>query len=260
MKYELKQLSFGETLGQAFNLYFDNFIALFTISFLSNLPSIMFQKYYITATASSTDSQRVMLMIFWFLVMGAVGILNSALSIELISKKYLGEHQSIGQYIRNVLPFLFPIVGVWILSSILAGIGFLLFVIPGIYVALGLIFASQVLIVERTSISQALSRSFALTKGKKLILAGYSVVIALLTYTLLFLVGITFGLFVSTPGAPPSFLFILLQHAVQILTGPLSACVFILAYFSIKIEKEGFDLEHMVNQFPDSPQRPGLHR
>ena len=38
-------------------------------------------------------------------------------------------------------------------------------------------------------------------------------------------------------------------HLADILITPIGSCVFILIYFNLKIEKEGFDLEHLVDQF-----------
>ena len=40
-----------------------------------------------------------------------------------------------------------------------------------------------------------------------------------------------------------------IAHLTDILITPIGSCVFILIYFNLKIEKEGFDLEHLVDQF-----------
>ncbi len=41
MKYELKVLSFGETIGKAITIYLNNFLTLFGITTLCNAPLII---------------------------------------------------------------------------------------------------------------------------------------------------------------------------------------------------------------------------
>ena len=50
-----------------------------------------------------------------------------------------------------------------------------------------------------------------------------------------------------------------LAHLVDILITPIGACIFILIYFNLKIEKEGFDLEHLVDQFGNGAPLTGAN-
>lgn len=182
MKYELRKLSFGETLGEAFNLYFDNFIPLFFITLVSSIPAIVLvHSIGLGGPTGSMEAKLLNLVILLVLYVG-VNTIATALIIELISKKYLKQHQSTGQYLKNVLPFIFPIIGLSILMVIIIGVGLLLFIIPGIYFALGLIPASLILIVERKKVMDSISRSFFLTKGKKLEIFGFLLVLGIINY------------------------------------------------------------------------------
>ena len=252
MKYEIRRLSFGETLGQAFNLYFDNFGPLFLISLISSIPTILMSQDF-NANAAYTEAEQGVMMLrglLWLLILIAVNTLSTALMIEFISKRYLKQQQTIGRYIKNVLPFIFPIMGLSIVEAIIVGIGVLAFVIPGIYFALALSVSSQVLIVERKRVFQAIQRSFDLTRGYKLEIFGYLLVLFLISFGIGLLSGQLFNLLENMQVSRQ--LQILIEHLVQVLLAPIGACLFILIYFNLRIDKEGFALEHLVEQFGSS--------
>jgi hypothetical protein len=251
MKYELRKLSFGETLGQAFNLYVDNFVALFMFSLASSIPMIILTHTVILndrGTAGLNRTLSGLLLIVLYLV---VNTLCTALTIELISKKYLKHHESIGQYIGHVLPFIFPILGLAILQAIIIGLGFLAFFVPGVYFALGLSVAGQVLIVERKTVMESISRSFFITRGKKLEIAGFWLILVAVNFVARKTLDLVYTLIARMDAVIQTKLILAytLAHLVDILITPIGACIFILIYFNLRIEKEGFDLEHLVDQF-----------
>jgi hypothetical protein len=252
MKYEIRKLSFGETFGEAFNLYFDNFGPLFLISLISSIPTIlMSQEFNANAAYTEVEQQVIMLRgLLWFLIFIAVNTLSTALMIEFISKKYLKQHQTIGRYIKNVLPFIFPIMGLSIVEAIIVGIGLLAFIVPGVYFALALSVSSQVLIVERKRVFQAIQRSFDLTRGYKLEIFGYLLVLFLISFGIGLLSGQLLNLLENMQVSRQ--FQILIEHLIQVLIAPIGACLFILIYFNLRIDKEGFALEHLVEQFGSS--------
>jgi energy-coupling factor transporter transmembrane protein EcfT len=48
----------------------------------------------------------------------------------------------------------------------------------------------------------------------------------------------------------------ILQFVSGSLVAPFYSCIMVLIYFNLRIEKEGFDVEHLVNQFslPDNQE------
>lgn len=252
MKYEIRRLSFGETFGGTFNLYFDNFGPLFLISLISSIPTFFMSQDFNANVPYTEAEQQVMMLrgLLWLLIFITVHTLSTALMIEFISKKYLKQQQTIGRYIKNILPFIFPIIGLFIIQTIIVGIGFLVFVIPGVYFALALSVSSQVLIVERKRVFQAIQRSFDLTRGYKLEIFGYFLVLILISFGIGFfsdqLLKLLENMQVSRQFQ------ILIEHLIQVLFAPIGACLFILIYFNLRIDKEGFALEHLVEQFGPS--------
>ena len=250
MKYELRKLSFGETLGQGFNLYVDNFVALFMISLVSSIPMIIFTHTVILNDRGSKELDRALSGLLLIVIYLVVNTLCTALTIELISKKYLKRHEDIGQYIGHIVPFIFPIIGLAILQAIIIGLGMLAFFIPGIYFALGLSVAGQVLIVERKPVMESIKRSFFLTRGKKLEIVGLWLILVMVNYAARKMMDVVYTMISSLDAVIQTKLILAytLAHLVDILIAPIGACIFILIYFNLRIEKEGFDLEHLVDQ------------
>lgn len=46
MNYELRQYSFGETIGKGFNLFFNNFVALVLAALICQLPVIVLAEVF----------------------------------------------------------------------------------------------------------------------------------------------------------------------------------------------------------------------
>lgn len=251
MKYELRRLSFGETLGEAFNLYFNNFAALFLISFVSSIPAFVHAQLPSLDSADSSQGAAILGSLIATVVTVVVSTLATALTIELISKKYLKQHDSFSRYLQNVRPFILPVIGLSMLTSLIIGLGFLLFVIPGMYFLLGLFVATQVLIVERSGVVESIKRSFDLTKGRKIEILGLLMILAVIIFAGAFASQFVIGMFSGADTMPESqhLLGNIFTHLVEVLITPFSSCVGILVYFNLRIEKEGFALEHLVEQF-----------
>jgi hypothetical protein len=103
-------------------------------------------------------------------LMSPLGLVVSQLTIGVYTTLLLHvrtDHEvpSIGSLLTAVLPKLFPLLGLAILCSICIGIGFILLVIPGIYIALRLAVAAPAKVAGGLSITDAMSSSWGLTKG-----------------------------------------------------------------------------------------------
>ncbi len=92
------------------------------------------------------------------------------------------------------------LAAVLILKTLLVGLGFLLFILPGIYLAIRWMFAEYLVIDQNMTPVQALRASSELTKGYWWKLFGFSLVSVLLVFlgTLVFLVGLFVVILVVT--------------------------------------------------------------
>lgn len=270
MKYELKALTFAEILGHSLVIYFDNFIPIFLISVISFLPAIIF---LIVVGPLSFLNSKLLETIAALLNYICANILCSALTIELISKKYLKQPQTVKQYISNILPRLFQVFLLAILLVLMVGgPSYLLqdagsnrgalsiIFIPLLYLFISSLLSAQVLIVEQKGVIESIRRSFSLTKGYKWRILGFLLLIgALNTFAIKwFMPEIVVPFIRDLSLFPHTKVFLLFSffYLVQIIITPIAACIIILIYFNQRINKEGYDLEHLVNQFDTSePER-----
>jgi hypothetical protein len=85
--------------------------------------------------------------------------------------------------LRAIAPRVFPLFLARLLVSVLTAIGLILFIIPGIFIILRLLFVDYAIVVERAGLWAAFRRSLALTSGGRFF--------ALLTYCGLVFVGLS---------------------------------------------------------------------
>ena len=86
-----------------------------------------------------------------------------------------------------------------IIYGLAVGIGTVLFVIPGIFLAVSLVFAQPAVILEDAGVIEALERSWSLTSGNRLKLFGLGVLVVVLSGVVGGVVGL-FGAFVPVLG------------------------------------------------------------
>lgn len=73
----------------------------------------------------------------------------------------------LGDSIKTGLRYFFPLLGIMIIYMIAMMIGLLIFIIPGIFIALGWALALHVKVIEGDSLTGSLSRAWDLSKGYK---------------------------------------------------------------------------------------------
>jgi hypothetical protein len=249
LKYEIKQLNVLEIWSEAFNLYIDNFKPLILISIIANLPLLLLRHFQPTISVAETDGAaqvEPLQVLIWLMTLLVINSLTSALLIQFLSKRYLNAKHSVEQYINSIIPILLPIIGISVAVAVIVSIGFMALVIPGIYFTLGLSLAVEVMIIERLSIPESLTRSFLLTKGKKGEIFFYTLI-----FTILSLMAEKFLSFMIMAAASSQEVFNPQQVVLmltQVLLTPLGACLFILIYFNIRVEKEAFSVDQLVKK------------
>ena len=116
MNYELKQYSFGETIGKTFNLYFNNFIKLFLIALLCQVPVALMNHFVGFGAMARGMVPEIGPLYFvkialFFLTSLVVTSILAALVIKLVAKSLL-ENSSFGSSIRtdSVGSLILPII------------------------------------------------------------------------------------------------------------------------------------------------------
>lgn len=295
---ELRALKLGETFSEAFNLYVANFLPLLLISMggmaVAQIPSVVLlaeDGFGVSAaiasgaTAGSTAPDTSV----WIagLVGGVVGFVVWALSagilIDYIARSYLGKRATFRTSWRSVAPRLPRILGlmvcVWlaIVAPYALGFGAVLgasslgpitgqsilvavasFAALGgfimtVYTALCLAFSVPAFVTERTKVFDAMRRSVVLSRGCRGRIFGYTFLAAMAVYLVL-LVG--FG--VVAAFSLPAWVNVIALSPLSAVGMPFILGVVVILFYTAKIEREGYDVEHLAEQFPAEAQGTAL--
>jgi len=162
----------------------------------------------------------------------------------------------IGESIRTGVRLFFPLLGISILACVGIMIGFVLLIIPGIFLMLGWMLSTQVRVIEGGTVTGALSRSWSLTKGYKRWL-----LLMLIIFTVLgAVIGLVFQipiLFFGNPqtaiingGSTPFWILNAIASGLaQMVTAALTYVGITATYLEIRRVKEGVESNKIADIF-----------
>ncbi|MBA3316561.1 MAG: hypothetical protein H0T50_00520 [Gemmatimonadales bacterium] len=245
----LRPLSVGEILDVSFTLYRRHFATLGTVAVLcSGLPVLL--SLYIEASGGVL--QNMSLTLVYYMVFTVLSSIATAATVFVVSESYLGHPLGAAGALTRATPLLGRLVVCSLLLAVVVGFGFLFFVIPGIVLLSGLLLAFPSLVLESdSSPTGALSRSWSLTRGSRLRMLGLLMTLVALLYVPIIALGaIATLVFPSDPAGgrlTPGLLTLAVVGVLQMLLYPLLYCVLTVAYYDLRVRKEGFDLEMLAS-------------
>ena len=277
---DLRPLSIGQLLDRTFSLYRRNFLLFAGISALPNLLVLALQLVQVILMPAKMGVARPTVQEFQgassvFTTVGVGGIILLALvgiivyfvaylfsqgaTVYAVSELYLGRATTIGQSLSRVRGELGSLFGVILLNGLVTGLCFLLLIIPGIYMACRLCVCIPAALLENLGPRDSLERSYKLTQDNAgrafLILLLYVVIL----YASLLLFDIPFEIGIQSAAHDPSMLRVwtaLLQvgnFIASVLVTPVFTIATSIFYFDLRVRKEAFDLQLMMN-----PQTSGV--
>ena len=277
---DLRPLSIGELLDRTFSLYRRNFLLFIGIAAIPQLLVLGLQLVQIVLMPATASVPRPAASEFQgassvLAAGGAVGIFLLAIAaiviyliaylfsqggtVYAVSELYLGRATTIGQSLSRMRGELWSLFGVVFLNGLVTGLCFLLLIIPGIYMACRLCVCIPAALLENLGPRESLERSFRLTKDNAgrafLILLLYGVIL----YAALFLFDIPMMIGVASAARDPVMVRVwtaLMQvgnFIASVLVTPVFTIAASIFYFDLRVRKEAFDLQMMMN-----PQTVGV--
>lgn len=276
---DLRPLSLGEILDRTFTLYRRHFLLFLGISAIPqvlvlalNLARVIVAVPAVPPTPAAPAEQfqanpalaggvlvAGALFVLLLVVVTIIAILLSqGATVFAVSDLYLGNATTIGQSFRRMRGELGTLFGVVILSGLAAIGGFILLIIPGIYIACRLAVAVPASLLEGLGPRDSLSRSFALTKEN----AGRVFLIYLLYYCLALAAATVFQypftIAMAASLKNPEMLRVwtaLMQvgsFAAGVLITPVLTIATSLLYYDLRVRKEAFDLQMLMGSLGGS--------
>ena len=274
---DLRPLSLGELLDRTFSLYRRHFLLFigiaaipYSIFFVINLGAALFPVIARTAGAGKLGAPGVAtLAAGGILALIAVFIASIAFlfsvggTVFAVSDLYLGRQTTIRESLGHVRGYAGTIFGVSLLSGLLVGVGFIALVIPGIYLMCRVCVATAAALLEDKGPSDSIRRSFELTRD----FAGRGFMIYLLYFALLGVAAIfqaPFGVMAGLSAKQPQMLALWTVLAQvgnfigSVLIAPVSTISFALFYYDLRVRKEAFDLQMMMQAVGGDPAPPAI--
>lgn len=275
---DLRPLSVGEILDRTFSLYRENFVLFIGIAAIPRLLilALSLAQLLVFGYVGTTrvDPMRTALsgnMIAVAVVTGLVGfvayiaayLFAQGGTVLAVSELYLGRTTTISQSLGRMRGEAMSLFGVTLLSGLAIGGAFILLIIPGIWLACRLLVSVPAALLENLGPADALGRSFELTDDN----AGRSFVIylvyfvvsmiaaAILNYPFSFMVGL------STLRHPEAVrmwaaLAQIGGSIASVLATPILLIATAIFYYDLRVRKEAFDLQFMMNPGAAAPAPP----
>jgi hypothetical protein len=259
----------------AFRVYRENFKPLFLLSLIVGVPAtlsaVVFQILVFRMANTPTESDLGLggfsPLVGLALLGGAVmslfiamiaGMFGMAGATRIASLAALQRPVSLKDGLSAAFDVFWPLLGASFAVSLLAALASLLLVVPGIIVFVGYAFIAPVIVLERTSVDQAMSRSWKLTRGRRWSVFGAIILVAILIGTasggVAFLGVLTGVLDQSLAGQITQ---TLIQQVGSVLAYPLYYVTIVLLYYGARVEVEAFDVETLTRlALPESAPQP----
>jgi hypothetical protein len=251
---DLRPLTLGEILDRTFTLYrrhFLLFIGIAAIPTILQLGINLANTFYKSSTAPGMAilafaglATVIVYMIAYLMSQGA--------TIFAVTDLYLGRTTTIGQSMSRIWGNVGAVFGVLFLNGIVIFLACLALVIPGIYVACRLLVCVPAALIEDRGPRDSLSRSWELTRDY----AGRAFVIFLLYFALSFglglLVSAPFSILTTVANTPEAVRMWNMLEQIgtsigEVLVTPILLIATAIYYFDLRVRKEGFDLQIMLD-------------
>jgi hypothetical protein len=250
----LRPLSTSELLDRTFFLYRKHFVLFVGIAAIPQIAVLAVQLGG-AAIGLGGSIAATLLGSLIGLVMNAFALVASHVAtVMAVSDVHLERPTSIGAAFGAIKGRLLGIMGIMALVGLGVGVGLLLLVIPGIYLALTWSLAIPVAVLEGTGLNGTVSRSATLTKGDRLRILVIYVLLAFLEWVVMLIIQFPLLTLVALLGLHDpakiqgwTTIFSSIGAFISTsLVAPLLTIGLTLIYYDERVRKEGFDLQLMM--------------
>lgn len=221
-----RNIEVGDVLGEVFSTYRDNAGVLLPVAFLL---------YLVVGVVNGLADASLWLIAVAFAVSIAAGTLYQGMVVELVSDVQDGRRDaSAGDLLNSAAPYILPLIGVGLFAGICIGFGFLLFIIPGLFLLTIWAVIAPVIVVERAGVFESLGRSRDLVRGRAWQVFG----VILVTFLIVAVASFVFmGIGEAIADGPV--LRIVFGVIAYTATAPIGALVASVLYFRLRAMKGG---------------------
>jgi hypothetical protein len=213
-------------------------------------------------TSSSADIGPAAIGLLGSVVLSGLAFLVSFTAcFKAVADAWLGASPAVGRSLRFGARRLGATLVAWIAWILMLVIGFVLFIVPGVYLGVAFCLTLPALLFEGVGPFRGFGRSRSLVKGRwwptlGLVIVGYllvSIVGGVIQAILIAIAGAS-----SSCVVPAAIATVIGSTVSNAITTPYLAAVLTILYFDMRVRKEGFDLQLMAEDLgqPHDPDAP----
>jgi hypothetical protein len=275
---ELRPLGVGEVLDVGIKIYWRNARTFFRIvllvvapveilsSLISSSADVSQENGPFATSGPASAFADTRATVAAYLLVTILGFISSTLAtgacFKAVAQAYLGEKPTWRGSIGYAGRRLHSIIWVAFLANLVAVLGLILCIIPGVYLWVAFALAVPVLLTEGIKGTSSLGRSKGLVEGR-----WWPTFAILLVGTVLagIVGGITAALAGGFQSAEPGSFLAFVVGAVSGTVGSMISTPFVAAfttvlYFDLRVRKEGFDLQLLAERIGLAPPAEGAFR
>jgi len=244
------QFSIGRVIGDSLGVYARNFVSFSVLALVVGVPDLVLKMYHLSQTPQTAPGEipDVSAAGIDLLVKMLVSALTQAAIIYGTFQDLRGSRAGFTDCITRGLASVVPVILGSLLLAIGVGIGTLLFIIPGIILALMWWVYVPGIVVEGKGIFESFGRSRELTSGHRWHILGLLIVVVLLALAVGVVIGLITYAAVSS-SSDPGFFGVIAQYVIDSLVTAFSAVLVAVGYYYLRAEKEGVDVNEIANVF-----------
>ena len=237
---QLRPLGVGEIIDATFTVYRRRFGPMFAIALM-----LVFIPFLISlvggCSLDSGGSATCASPIGWLAyIAGSIGALVAGTAAVLVAAEaYAGVSSDWRRAMRIGLRRILPIIGATIVAGVLVGIGFVLLIIPGIFLFVSFAVVWEALIIEGAGPIESIKRSWRLVSGERWRVFGAGLLVMIIAIIVFGVVSAVVWLILS-PGLGMSggMAGYVVQQVSTLLSTPLTAALGTVIYLDLRVRKE----------------------
>jgi hypothetical protein len=233
----LGEFNIGAVLGRALEVFKRGGGRFVALAALPALPSLLVQ------LSAGTASFPVPVYVIAALLQVFLYFLAQGASVYGAFQEMRGQSFLVTESLGKCMERIFPLVGAALLTSLGMMLGFVLLVIPGLFLAIIWSVTSPACIVERLGPIESIQRSAALTKGYRWKILALFLILGVFGWLASFLMAMIFG---AIGGAVVAALLI---FAVGAVWGAFVSIIVAVVYYELRAIKEGINLDQIISVF-----------
>jgi len=230
--------SAGAVLSRGFSVWTSNLPLFFGVSLVCYLPLLL-----IPTADPANPASGLLTIALTVVVQSVMGVIVSAAVIRGVFEELRGSRASFGDSVGVAFRSMWRILGTTLLAGLIVMLFSFLLLVPGIMKGCSYYVAIPAAVVEGTGPSESLSRSKKLTEGYRWHILGVLFVAGLIGAIIGGAAGVVFR---STTGPLQMLLVAVIPHAIA---GSLGAVFYGVAYYQLRVAKEGIDIEQLASVF-----------